>query len=196
MSESGVGRTAGEQAEVWLRANHRPVLGLAIGPGIALAVVGFLVAAVAPGPAAAAAVAAATGALAAGLIALAAVALRPRLVRRGDQLEVRLTPLGVERVPLELVECLFRGSEPLPATGDEHGQPRYRVGTLVVRLAERAEAWRSRPTFRPWGGWEDGHITIDGRWCEPLTRERVGQIAERLIAAKRQPANGAMIAEP
>ncbi len=195
MSESGVGRTGGEQAEVWLRANHRPVLGLAIGPGIALAVVGLLVAAVAPGPAAAA-VGVATGSAVAGLIALAAVALRPRLTRRGDRLDVRLTPLGVERVPLELVECLFRGSETVPAAADEQAPPRYRVGTLVVRLAERAEAWRSRPTFRPWGNWEDGHITIDGRWCEPLTRERVGQIAERLIAAKRQHADGKLTSGP
>ncbi len=192
MSESGVGRTGGAPAEVWLRANHRPVLGLVIGAGIALAVVGFLLAAVAPGPA----VAVVTGLVAVGLIALAAVALRPRLTRRGDRLEVRLTPLGVERVPLELVECLFRGSEPLPAAGDEHAPPQYRVGTLVVRLAERAEAWRRRPTLRPWGGWEDGHITIDGRWCEPLTRERVGQIAERLIAAKRQHADGKVTPGP
>ncbi|MDA0255661.1 MAG: hypothetical protein O3A18_12360, partial [Planctomycetota bacterium] len=123
------------------------MLGLVIGAGIALAVVGFLLAAVAPG----AAVAVVTGLVAVGLIALAAVALRPRLTRRGDRLEVRLTPLGVERVPLELVECLFRGSEPLPAAGDEHAPPQYRVGTLVVRLAERAEAWRRRPTLRPWG---------------------------------------------
>jgi hypothetical protein len=60
------------------------------------------------------------------------------------------------------------------------------VGTIVVRLAERATEWRDRPSFAPWGSWADGHIICDGRWCEPLSVERARAISASLLEAKRE----------
>jgi hypothetical protein len=117
---------------------------------------------------------------------LAVVASRPRLRRLRDVLEVRLSPVGVQRVPLEVVECVFPGSRPLPPRlGTAVGRPAdRRVTTVIIRLAERATEWRDRPTYAPWGSWEDGHIVIDGRWSEPLSPERTRLLATRLIAAR------------
>jgi hypothetical protein len=98
---------------------------------------------------------------------------------------VRLAPGRVERVPLEVVECVFRGSERLPEQEGEEATRGRRIGTLVVRFAERATEWKVRPAFRPWGTWDDGHVVIDGRWCEPLSRETVERIAAALLEAKR-----------
>lgn len=166
--------------EVWVRSNPRPVLGLAVAA--------VLVAAVA----AAVCGLAGTGPLAltvAGVVplvataALAAVAARPRLARDGGDMVVRLAPLAAHRVPLDVVECVFSGSQPLVAAAG--GPPRRRVGTLVIRLAERATAWKHRPTFTPWGTWDDGHVVIDGRWCEPLSPEFARALAGRLMECKR-----------
>lgn len=176
--------------DVWLRGNVRPAAGLAVAVTLigAVAVAGcvatglgrtaWLVGGVA-----------AIGVAAALLVARAAAA--PRLTRVGDELEIRLAPGRTERVPLTVVECLFRGSEPLPDSGGDEAAARFRVGTLVVRFAERATEWQQRPTFRPWGVWDDGHAVIDGRWCEPLSRETVQRIATDLLDAKRAAAERA-----
>jgi len=182
-SESGI-MEAAQRREVWLRGNIRPVAGLAV------------ITAVAGAGAAAGAAAAGLGwavwlvggsvaAILAAAAAVAQAAAAPRLARDGDRLEVRLAPGRVERVPLEVVECVFRGSELLPEHAPDEASPRFRVGTLVIRFAERASAWKSRPAFRPWGTWDNGHAVIDGRWCEPLSRETVQRIAADLLAAKR-----------
>ena len=110
-------------------------------------------------------------------------AAQPRLAQRGDRLVARLAPFSVQEVPLEVVECVFHGSQPLDAPA---GLPPLRVGTIVVRLAERATDWRQRPTFSPWGTWTDGHIVCDGRWCEPLSVERARAISASLLEAKRE----------
>jgi hypothetical protein len=180
---------AAERREVWLRGNVRPVAGLAaITIAVAAAATVGLVAlglGWAAGPALALAAAPLAGAA---LMARAAAA--PRLACAGDRLEIRLAPGRVERVPLEVVECVFRGSELLPEPGGDEASPRLRVGTLVVRFAERATEWKARPVFRPWGTWDDGHAVIDGRWCEPLSRETVQRIAAALIEAKRETVAG------
>ncbi|MFM7137617.1 MAG: hypothetical protein ACKO1M_11195 [Planctomycetota bacterium] len=175
---------AAKRREVWLRGNVRPVAGLAVITIVVAAaiVAGFAAAGLAPA-------AWLAGGLAAALLAAAAVVARaaaaPRLVRAGERLEVRLVPGRVGRVPLEVVECVFGGSELLPEPGGDEASPRLRVGTLVVRFAERATEWKTRPAFRPWGTWDDGNAVIDGRWCEPLSRETVQRIAASLIDAKR-----------
>lgn len=175
--------------EVWLRGNVRPVAGLAaIVLVAAAAAAAGLAAAGLRGAVWAVALAAAGTLAAAALVARAAAA--PRLARVGDRLEVRLAPGRTERVPMEVVECVFRGSEPLPEGRGAEAAARFRVGTLVVRFAERATEWKSRPAFRPWGTWDDGHVVIDGRWCEPLSREKVQAIAAALLEAKRD-ASGA-----
>jgi hypothetical protein len=185
--------TVHPQREVWLRGNVRP--GAAV----------VLVTAVVGGGALAGAVAVGlSGWLLAGIATLVALVLinavvaawvvsQPRLARVGNAIEVRLAPGQVERVPLEIVECIFHGSDPVLRPRDSASNPRFRVGTVVVRLAERATQWRARPTFRQWGTWEDGHVVIDGRWCEPLTRETVQGVATRLLEAKREVAEGCTV---
>ncbi|MGB8853961.1 MAG: hypothetical protein WCC69_10395 [Pirellulales bacterium] len=127
------------------------------------------------------------GGLAAGLSAVVILfvwaAAQPRLARRGDRLVARLAPFTVHEVPLEVVECVFHGSQPLDAAA---GTPALRVGTIVVRLAERATEWRERPSFPAWGSWVDGHIVCDGRWCEPLSVDRARAISGSLLEAKRE----------
>ena len=175
---------AEEQSEVWLRGNLRPVMGIAIVAAIVAVVAGGAAALVSPPAWVIAAAAAAGGLLFAGLGVLAWAAAQPRLERRGNSIAVRLAPMGVERVPLEVVECVFRGTEPVIA--GEESAPRFRVGTLILRIAERASEWRERETFRFWGSWDDGHIVIDGRWCEPLSPESARQIATRLAELRRE----------
>jgi len=176
--ESGIVAAAAPRPEVWLRGNVRPAAVATV--GVVMASACAAVALAARGASSGAWVAAA-GCCAVPLAltaALAWTAARPRLARRGSLLEIRLRPWGSDTVPLDLVECVFPGSQPLADGG-------RRVGTLVVRFAERAAEWTQRPTFRPWGTWNDGHAVIDGRWCEPLSRETVERIAADLLAAKR-----------
>lgn len=181
--------TAEPRAEVWLRGNVRPALGLAAA-GAALVVAAATVILACGPPAWVTRAAAALGMmLAAGVAALVRAAARPRLERRGTLLRLRLAPHVAHDVPLDDVECVFLGSQPIGA--DDADVHRLRVGTLVVRFAERATACRERPTFVPWGTWQDGHAVIDGRWCEPLSLEVARGVSARLLEAKRQVAGTA-----
>ena len=170
------------EAEVWLRANPRPAAVL-FGAMAAVAMVAVAVL-FAVRPPAWVVVVVAVACLASLIVAAASLwaSSRPRLARRGGTLEVRLSPLSVQRVPLEVVECIFPGSQPLGA-GDETAN--RRVSTLVMRLAERAVEWRSRPVASAWGSWEDGNVVFDGRWCEPLSQVIARDISTRLLEAKR-----------
>ena len=168
----------------WLRGNLRPVAGMA-----AMLIAGnlALVAVVAVAQAepvwwwVAAAVAVLSVAVA---TTVAATARRPRLERVGDRLRVRLAPGRAEDVPLEMVECFFMGSQLIGPAADD--APRYRVGTLVMRIAERARSWQTRPTLAAWGDWKDGAVVFDGRWCEPLSVELARRLSGWLVEAKRQ----------
>lgn len=125
---------------------------------------------------------------ASGLMLLAWASYRPRLVRQGNRLLVQVSPLVLREVPIEVVECFFSGSNPLDADGSptcgEHAA--FRVGTLVIRLAERALDYRAGDTFAPWATWEDSYLVLDGRWCEPLSPAVVKELNSRLVAAKRE----------
>ena len=188
-------------ADVWLRGNMRPVLGLA-------AVVALIGAAVtagsyfAGGPTVGRWIVSVYWIVAAGLVAaLAAAAMRPRLVHRVDSksanvLEVRLAPGAAHAVPLDAIECFFMGSQRLEPEGAvAYDQPTHRVGTLVMRVAERAKEWQARPTFAPWGTWQDGAIVFDGRWCEPLSVELARRLSGKLVDAKRAVADSPPTAE-
>jgi hypothetical protein len=188
------GRTA--DVDVWLRGNVRPVVGIG---AVAIGVLGA--AAVAAGAAGAGAtvvaiLTAATVVVAAATVLMAGSAGGMRLGRRGAMLLLRLAPWRLEEVPLGIVECVFPGSQPLadgasghPSSLDAEPAPATRrVGTLVIRFAERASEWRERPTFAPWGTWRDGHAIVDGRWCEPLTSDLARAIGNRLLDAKREAA--------
>lgn len=184
---------AGERGEIWVRGNLRPAAGLALVATVLAAVaVGVVTLAAAPPWV----VATVTGI--ASLVLLlafgcAAAAARPRLVRRGDVLRVCLRPLTTYDLPLDVVECVFAGSSPLGAAVDASPEETQadaeagrRVSTLVMRLAERADTWRMRPTLPPWGRWNDGYIVIDGRWCEPLSPAFAREVSQRLLDAKRE----------
>ena len=167
-----------------MRGNSRPVVGLAVVGCMAAAGLGVVVGSVGGSPWLAAAV---VLGLVSGIAVFAIGAVQPRLACRGSRLVVRLQPLVACEVPLDVVECVFPGSQPLPRPGRSNAAPPdRRVGTIVIRLAERAAAWRQRPTFAPWGTWKDGHIVIDGRWCEPLTPEFTRALGGRLLEAKRR----------
>lgn len=171
--------------EVWLRGNARPAVGLLVATLLLAALaVAAVVAAQSPAWVEGGVAFVALGIVAAvgGLVWAASL---PRLVRRGDALDVRLSPLAVHRVPLEVVECVFPGTQPLPSGGGEHEATR-RVSTLVLRLAERAVDWRSRPVAAAWGAWDDGSIVFDGRWCEPLSAGLAREVSARLLEARRE----------
>jgi hypothetical protein len=176
-------KAAAETVDVWLRGNPRPA---AVGAAVLVLAGGaaFVAAWACGAPAAAlVALAAAGGVGVAFALGLLAAAMAPRLERRGGSVRIRLAPLAAHDVPLEIVECVFPGSQPL---GDAAGAGPRRVGTVVMRLAERATAWRSRPTFAAWGSWQDGHVVIDGRWCEPLSLEVTRHLGQRILEAKRE----------
>lgn len=192
MSVSVASGSSSPQAEVWLRGNLRPVLAIAAAAAVGGAgLIAALLAASAT-PLVLWIVGAGMAVLLGAVAVLADAARRPRLARRGDRLVVRVSPATVAEVPLDVVECFFPGSNPIDASGSptcgEHAA--FRVGTLVARVAERAEAYRQHDTFRPWVVWEDGYIVIDGRWCEPLSPPLARDLAGRLMAAKRSVAAG------
>ena len=181
--------TAQPRLEVWLKGNVRHALGLAALAVAALAVGAGLVLVSGP-PAWVAQIAAVAGmGIVAAVSALVWSASRPRLERRGTHLRLRLAPYAAYDVPLDEVECVFLGSQPIGA--EDAAVHRLRVGTLVVRFAERATGCRERPTFVPWGTWQDGHAIVDGRWCEPLSLEVARGVSARLLEAKRQVAGTA-----
>ena len=174
--------------QIWLRGNARPaclLVGAALATGTGLAILAVLP----PTRAVAMPVAIAFALVAGPLVAgLALAGSQPRLARRGGVLRVRLAPLVAHDVPLESVECFFMGSHVLPAPDGRDDQPGRRVGTLVMRIAERAAAWQARPTFAAWGTWAEGAVVFDGRWCEPLSVELARRLSGRLVEAKRESA--------
>jgi hypothetical protein len=181
-------------SDIWLRGNLRPVAWLAALS--AVTAFGLFAALALAGPASAAAwlAVAALGLVMAAVVGmLTFAAARPRLVRLGDRLRVRLSPTAVHDVPLDMVECFFQGSNPIARTGEptcgDHAA--FRVNTLVMRLAERAADFSRRPTFTPWGTWDDGYVVFDGRWCEPLSAELARRLSRELLDAKRTAAASA-----
>ena len=119
---------------------------------------------------------------------LAFTAKQGRIFLKDSELIVRIGPASVERLPLDAVECFFLGSQPLDHSGDPVAsyEAAFRVGTLVVRVAERYGHLASGRRG-PWACWEDGYLVVDGRWSEPLVVETLRRINGRLAVAKRQP---------
>jgi len=190
-------RVAGSAAtaDIWLRGNVRPAAGLLIAAVLLSAGIAAAVVLVPVASSAAWTLASVAGLLVGAAALLAWSAARPRLVRIGSDVVVRLSPLADYRVPLDIVECVFPGSQSLASDSsppaDAAAVADRRVNTLVLRLAERATDWRAKPVAAAWGAWSDGTIVFDGRWCEPLSPEVVRGISARLIEAKRERAGGA-----
>ena len=191
-AEAEAGPRQSDAAEIWLRGNVRPAAGL-LAAVIALAAVVVTAVAVGQPPRwLSVAAVCGTAALVAVAAALAWSASRPRLVRRGSVLEVRLSPLVVHRLPVDVVECVFPGSQPLDGEREQDEIVGRRVNTLVLRLAERAVDWKTRPVAAAWGAWDDGNVVFDGRWCEPLSAAVTRDISARLLEARRQAVAGGM----
>jgi len=178
----------GETSEIWLRGNVRPAVVIA---SLFTLVCGGLLAALRwadsmPTPQMFWLVRGFCVLSAATMAGVLFSASRARLERVGDALRVRLALFRSYEVPLDVVECFFLGSHPLEQPGTVPDDlPTHRVGTLVVRLAERAVQWHERPTMPEWGTWKEGAIVCDGRWCEPLSADLVHSLTRRLVEAKR-----------
>ena len=168
---------------VWLRSNHRPGIGIA-GMAAALLLVVLLASRPWSRPVGVVPWLLGSGlgvAAAAGLI----LASRPRIVLAAREVRVHLAPARVEVVPLEAVECFFLGSRLEPPRPGDEATGGERVRTLVMRIAERAVDLAERPTFPRWGAWQEGSVTFDGRWCEPLSVDLVRRLNRDLTTAKR-----------
>ena len=116
-------------------------------------------------------------------------ACRPRLAYGQGQLQVFLRQLKPLTVPVAQVECFFLGqadSMITAAAGNETQDPGAKTRTIVVRLAEAATDWKTRPVREDLGRWADGYITIRGTWCEPITPELVKSLNSRLVKIHRQ----------
>lgn len=166
---------------VWLRGNARPGFAAALA-GLAASLLLALLLRPWDAPASWWAVVALPATVGGVLLAVAAA---PRLRLAGDRLLVRVAPWRRHDVPIDVVECFFLGSRlepPRVADGTVGGE---RVRTLVMRIAERATTHAAHPTFAPWGRWEEGSVTFDGRWCEPLSVDLVRRLNRALAAAKR-----------
>lgn len=112
---------------------------------------------------------------------------QPRLSYENEHLLVALRPGQPIQVPIDVVECFFLGQGPalLPrrfGAGDKLEE----TSTIVVRLAESAEAWKQFDVKPSLGLWCDGYITIRGTWCEPITNELLKRLNDNLIAAHRE----------
>jgi hypothetical protein len=108
----------------------------------------------------------------------------PRLAYEEGTLLVYLEPTRPTRLPVEIVECFFlgMGQSDLPAL--EGAPPKTR--DVVIRLAERAEQWRTRPVRPQFGQWCDGYITLRGTWCQPLTPQLLKELNHKLATVQRQ----------
>ena len=105
--------------------------------------------------------------------------VRPRIASDGEHLLVD-TGLPVRAViPLEVVECFLLGQGPAFLPGRKLAGAE--TATVVVRLAEKAEAWRRGRIHPLVGSWCDGYIILRGTFCEPLSVEVVHRL-NRLLA--------------
>ncbi len=118
------------------------------------------------------------------LLGLIAVQLRiPRLGYANGELLAYLRAGTPIRVPIEYVECLFlsSGCGQLPGSGAANVPLR----NLVIRLSEKATNFHRREVKPALGSWEDGYITINGAWCEPLNVDVARHLNDRLAEVQR-----------
>ena len=106
----------------------------------------------------------------------------PLLAYNAGLLIVNLGTRQLTFVPIDVVECFFLGHVDVSRS---RGQP-MRSSTVVVRLAESAVQWKSRPVSPLFGRWCDGYIVLYGLWCEPLNVAFVEALNQRLVAVRRQ----------
>jgi hypothetical protein len=172
-------------SEIWLRGNLRAIVVGSLLPAM-LGLVGLLAALnlLPVGLTIPLRMAAGILALLAALvgIAMALQARLPRLAYANRELLVYTGPAKPYRVPIEVVEVFFGGQG---ATDVQ--VPGYRIESrnLVVRLAERHQEWHERKMRASFGRWQDGYISLNGTWCEPITADLIRSMNHKLAETKR-----------
>jgi len=172
--------------EIWLRTNARALLFAMVLPA-AVGLVGLVLLAGIPTnqvPAWLRGVGAVLVAISLATIAALAWQLRkPRLAYRDGELLVWLRSGAPIRLPIDVVEGFLLGQAPSLLPGKRHRQTE--TATLVVRIADRAEAWHRQEVKPQLGKWCEGYITIRGTWCEPLSIGLVNRLNQRLAEVAR-----------
>lgn len=171
--------------EIWIRTNPRPFLAALIAPGfltvLGLAWMGWTTSSNLSGWL--------TGIggifIVAGVLLAGALIWRskqPVLARRDDQLLLCTEGIPIQ-IPLELVECFFKGQ------GDSLLQDRLgkelEASAIIIRLAESAKDWHHRDVSPKYAHWCEGYITLRGTWCEPIGPDLLRQLNKRLVEAQR-----------
>lgn len=115
---------------------------------------------------------------------LIAMMRMPRLAYRNGDLLVYLRSWQPDRVPIEAVECFFRGqgSSDIPVQSAIDPQ----TSTIVVRLAEAAVDYHHVEVKPAMGQWCGGYIVLRGTWCEPITAELMQKLNRRLVEVHRE----------
>jgi hypothetical protein len=171
--------------EVWLRTNVR-ALAFGMAPPAVIALIGLLlIVGMRSGepPGWLRAVGWALVALSLATIATLAWQMRqPRLGYRDGELLVWLRSGGPIRVPIDVVEGFLLGQAPSLLPGRHRASE---TATIVIRLAQRAEAWQRQDVKPQLGKWCEGYITIRGTWCEPLNVPLVNRLNQRLAEVAR-----------
>jgi hypothetical protein len=175
--------------EIWLRGNQRLLLMGLVAPGMVLLgsvvmiVLSFFLSAVSTLLLVMGIVGVGLALSIAGLITW--VGRLPRVAYDANERAVVMYLPGPKpyAVPLDIVECFFLGS----GITQIPGQPSRDVQTknIVVRLAERAEAWHRRDLTLAIGKWCEGYVTIRGLFCEPLDIEVVKRMNTLLHQAQQ-----------
>ena len=168
--------------EVWLHPNRRVLL-LAMVPAVLLGGLGgFMLSLDAPMALKAVAwlVIAFAFLLTMGLVGQT---IRPRISYREGHVCFHLKSGKPFAVPIHVVEAFFLGQGPSYIPGSD--QSVTKTVNLVARLSQKETDWAQRDVKESLGNWDEGYITIRGTWCEPLTKEVIRDLNQKLsIAAK------------
>lgn len=107
----------------------------------------------------------------------------PRIAFQNAHLLLYLRGAGPIRVPIDVVEGFLLGQGPAMLPGHGHD---LETSTLVVKLADKAEAWQKvdvKPTI---ASWCNSYVTIRGTWCEPLNIDIVQRLNQKLADVQAQ----------
>ena len=106
----------------------------------------------------------------------------PRLAYANRELLVYAGPSKPIRVPIDVVEVFFGGQGATEVQVPGH---KIESKNIVVRLAERHREWHERKIRASFGRWQDGYISLNGAWCEPISAELVKSLNHKLVETKR-----------
>ena len=169
--------------EIWLRPNRRALaLGAAI--GVLVTAAGWLPLLTGPPMNGfvrwGLALIGAVGAISA--IAFLYSIQRPVVAYQDGRLLVTTGAGRPRQIPIDAVEVFFLGQ------GGTNVKPRGQKAearNVVVRLAEREKQWHQQEMPRVLGKWQDGYISLNGTWCEPIDGDLLKRLNHQLVEIKR-----------